>query len=352
MVHLSDEALGAIRANAPISRRAYAHVDGCVACRRALAAAGASLPARAGGGFPLRAALIAMAALIICAVAIAPVRALALGFVEIFEPRAIAFVPMTEADFADMRDVPDFSDLGDATQITQERRTETSDPRQVAAIAGYRPLAPQLANASAALGYTIIQPGIAQLTFNEAKAQAWAASKGIALKAMPSGMDGAIVRVAFAPIVIAGYSRDGARTGGTTWVARSATRGRRVPLRASHGWNMNDTAIVAQMPVPKVGSTGVSVRTIEDYLLSQPGVPPKLAAAFASLRDPATTLPIPVPVDRASMTPVFVDGVWGMELGDNTGLGAVVLWQRDGFIYGVAGAGTLDENVAIANSLR
>jgi hypothetical protein len=104
--------------------------------------------------------------------------------------------------------------------------------------------------------------------------------------------------------------------------------------------------------VPKVGSTGVSVRTIEDYLLSQPGVPPKLAAAFASLRDPATTLPIPVPVDRASMTPVFVDGVWGMELGDNTGLGAVVLWQRDGFIYGVAGAGTLDENVAIANSLR
>jgi hypothetical protein len=41
-----------------------------------------------------------------------------------------------------------------------------------------------------------------------------------------------------------------------------------------------------------------------------------------------------------------------MALGDNTGLGAGVVWQRDGFLYGVAGSRSERDILAIANSLR
>jgi hypothetical protein len=110
--------------------------------------------------------------------------------------------------------------------------------------------------------------------------------------------------------------------------------------------------VVVQMPVPRVASTGVSVARLASFMLSQPGIPPRVAAAFGALGDFSTTLPIPVPIDKAYTQPVIVDGVLGVGIGDDTGIGAAVVWQKRGILYGVFATRPAREVLAIANSLR
>jgi hypothetical protein len=110
--------------------------------------------------------------------------------------------------------------------------------------------------------------------------------------------------------------------------------------------------VVVQMPVPRVSSTGVSVARLASFMLSQPGIPPHVAAAFGALGDLSTTLPLPIPVDKAYAQPVFVDGVRGLGIGDDTGIGAAVVWQKNGMLYGVFATRTAHDVLAIANSLR
>jgi hypothetical protein len=353
--------LAALRDGHPVDRRTYDHVDACVGCRRSLAAGGQTLPLRpASRRAPgTRALVVAAAVLVFAIIAIAPVRSLALGFVEIFEPRTLAFVPMTSAEFAQMQDVPDFSQLGAARRLGANRDSVARDARSASAIAGYRVREPEMPNGATASQFQISSPGIEELTFSEAKAHAWAAGHTVTLRPMPPGMDGAVVRIAFGTIVVGQYrtSHEGPANGVVSGTAPTAyhSNGRRFVRsgpRTMTRYGMQDGIFVAQMPVPRVGSTGVSLQTIEAYLLSQPGVPPKLVAAFAALRDPLTTLPIPIPIDREFLQPAFVDGVWGMGIGDETGLGALIIWERDGFVYGVGGTGKASDILAIANTLR
>ena len=106
-----------------------------------------------------------------------------------------------------------------------------------------------------------------------------------------------------------------------------------------------------QAPAPRVYSTGASVRDIIDYLLVQPGVSPSLAAQIRAIGDPSTTLPIPIPVDREQAQTVWIGGSPALAVGDETGVGAVVIWERAGMVYGVAGPLRESELLAVANSL-
>ncbi len=110
--------------------------------------------------------------------------------------------------------------------------------------------------------------------------------------------------------------------------------------------------LVVQMPVPHVASSGVSLARLTSFMLTGPGVPPRVAAAFGALGDLSTTLPIPVPIDKAYTQPVFVDGVQGVGIGDDTGIGAAVIWQKNGMLYAVFAPRTARDVLAIANSLR
>jgi hypothetical protein len=163
---------------------------------------------------------------------------------------------------------------------------------------------------------------------------------------MPAGMDGSVVRIAFGPTVVTTYAKT-AETNGSFWVTVGGRR-----RHGMHTIPSSDGIVIAQMPVPKVGSTGISMAAIEHYMIDQPGVSPKLAAAFAALRDPSTTLLLPLPIDRRYAKPVFVDGVWGTGIGDDTGLGGGIVWERDGFVYAVGGMRTEHDLLAIANTLR
>ena len=78
----------------------------------------------------------------------------------------------------------------------------------------------------------------------------------------------------------------------------------------------------------------------------------ELKAAIQAIGDPSTTLLIPVPIEYATSTQVTVQGVDGVALGDNTGVGSGVVWVKDGYVYVVAGSIKRDDAVAIANNLN
>jgi hypothetical protein len=110
--------------------------------------------------------------------------------------------------------------------------------------------------------------------------------------------------------------------------------------------------IVAKSAVPVVTSTQVTAKQLEDYILSIPGLSPSLAAAIRSIGDPATTLPIPVPVEYATATKVSVNGDHGVALGDNTGLGSGVIWIHKANVFVVAGPLKQADGLTIAKNLK
>jgi hypothetical protein len=109
--------------------------------------------------------------------------------------------------------------------------------------------------------------------------------------------------------------------------------------------------VVAESSAPLATSTQVTVKQLEDYLVSIPGVSAQLRAAIKAIGDPSTTLPIPVPVEYATSSKVTVQGVGGVALGDNTGVGSGVIWVKHGVVYGVVGSVKLSDALDIANHL-
>jgi hypothetical protein len=108
--------------------------------------------------------------------------------------------------------------------------------------------------------------------------------------------------------------------------------------------------VIAQTRVPTVDSTGATAAELEDYLLSQPGVPPDIAAQIRAIKDPSSTLPIPIPKGLATTEQVQVNGVQGLLI--KAVLGAGVVWQKNGVIYAVGGQLTPEQVLAIATSLH
>jgi len=81
-------------------------------------------------------------------------------------------------------------------------------------------------------------------------------------------------------------------------------------------------------------------------------VSPALAAQIRAIGDPASTLPVPIPVGVAQAKNVSVHGTTGLFVGDSTGLGSGVIWVQNGLVYVVGGTLTESEVLAVANSLK
>jgi len=111
--------------------------------------------------------------------------------------------------------------------------------------------------------------------------------------------------------------------------------------------------IVGQAGELTVGVEGnVPLAELRDYLLGLPGLPPDTVRQLRAMQDWRTTLPIPVASDRIAWQETTIAGGPGLLLADNTGVGSAAIWQRDGRIYGVAGAARAAEIQRVADSLR
>jgi hypothetical protein len=254
-------------------------------------------------------------------------------FLSLFQPSQLAAVPVTASDVRSLAGLASYGSVTGGSSIIFEPEPNAADAGAAADLG--TPVVGDLpAGTTAAPQYAVVSGGVVTFTFSKDLAEAAAARAGGQLPAMPGGLDGSTLSVLVAPAVVVSYGVDPA----------SLLRGASLPS--------GQAFIVVETRTPTVTSTGVTVRQLEEYLLSVPGIPPAVASEIRALGDPTQAIPIPIPVDVASGSPVTVNGASGLLIGDSTGLGSAVIWQRNGVVYAIAGTLTSNEVLGIARSTR
>jgi hypothetical protein len=256
-------------------------------------------------------------------------------FLSLFQPSRFAAVPVTATDVRSLAGLTGYGTVSGGS--TPLRITPEPNAGAAAALAGIAAPAISLPSGVTSLpSYAVVDGTVVSFTFNSRLAAAAAARSGGQLPAMPSGLDGSTLSVSINPAVVVSYGLD---------VSSLYGGGGSLPS--------NGSAVVAiASRTPTVSSTGVTVETLENYLLSVPGIPAGVASEIRAIRDPEQTVPIPIPIDLASASAVNVNGSPGLLIGDSTDLGSVVLWQHTGVVYVVAGTVSADAALAIARSLH
>ncbi len=251
-----------------------------------------------------------------------------------YTPNTVTTVPVTVAD---MQALSQLSNYGTLTWTKQPQFQAATTAADAEALAGMT--APVVANlpsgVSTSITYGAMTQAQAVFTFSADKARAAAAAQGKSLPALPAGMDGATLTFTVGPAI-------GELFGELKQPAAGSD-----PSQLSL-----PQLVVLKSSAPSATSTQLTVTQIEDYVLAQPGITPELTAAVKAIGDPSTTLLIPIPVEYATSKDVTVQGAHGVALGDNTGVGAGVIWIKNGVVYVVAGSIKLDDAIGIANNLK
>jgi hypothetical protein len=255
------------------------------------------------------------------------VSGVAQSLVRIFEPKQIVAVQVSPSDFAKPGALLDYGQV--KWQPEPPKLQQLADAAAAQAQSGLPVLMPaSLPNGvSGPVSYGVVSRASGSLTFDAARLQASALKAGVHVSPMPSTVDGSTLVVNGGPALI------------EVWGFSSTTETANVP-----------TLVIAQTRVPTVDSNGATAAQLEDYLLSQPGVPPEIAAQVRAIKDPSTTLPIPIPKGMATTESVQVNGTSGLLI--KAVLGAGVVWVKNGVIYAVGGQLTPDQVLAIATSLH
>jgi hypothetical protein len=246
---------------------------------------------------------------------------------RIFEPHSIAAVQVSPSDFGGSNVLLDYGPVKWLPEAPTLR--QLSDPTAAQTASGLPVLMPASLprGVSGPVTFGVASHATGSLTFDAQRLRASAASKGVHVNPMPASINGSTLIVNGGPALVEVWG-----------------------LSASSGQAQVPTLVIAQTRIPTVDSTGGTTAQLEDYLLSQPGVPPDIAAQLRAIKDPSTTLPIPIPKGLATTEPVQVNGVSGLLI--KAVLGAGVVWEKNGVIYAVGGQLTSDQVLAIATSLH
>lgn len=254
----------------------------------------------------------------------------------IFEPKQVAAVPITAGDVASAMN--GLGSYGTLTWSTQPKPYDVPDLATAARDSGLAVLAPsQLPSgvSAATVHYGVMPKTTATFTFSAQRTRDSAAKLGRTPPPMPANIDGSRLFITGGPAVVQYYG-DGTQAAPAT----------------ADPFAMLPKLVIVEGSAPLVQSDGVTVEQLQQYLLAQPGITPQLAAEIRAIKDPSSTLPIPIPVDMATSKNVTVHGSPGVFVGDSTALGSAVIWQKGGVVYAVAGTLSEAQIMAVANSLR
>ena len=250
-----------------------------------------------------------------------------------FTPQTLTPVPVT---MADMESLSQLSAYGTVSWTKQPQPQIVTSADEAHTISGLP--VPKVASlptgVSSTVTYAAMGQATAVFTFSSAKAAAAAAQAGKTLPALPAGIEGAQLTVTVGPVVAEIYGNISKPAAGSDITQAALPQ-----------------LIVGETSAPVATSSQVTVVQFENYLLAQPGISPELKAAIKAIGDPSTTLPIPIPVQFATSSAVTIQGVQGLAMGDNTGVGAGVIWIKHGVVYGVIGTIKRDDAVNVANQL-
>ena len=278
----------------------------------------------------------AAAAAVMLALVLLTVSGVAETIITLFEPKQVVAVPITSADITGAAGLQTYGTL---TWSSPPRPYDVPSRSEAEKASGMKVLTPAElppGTSAATVRWGVMDRTTATFTFSAAQTQAAATRLNRTPPPMPSNIDGSKLFISGGPAVVQYYDD------GTAPKSPSGTD----PFASL------PRLIVAQGKGPLVQSDGVTVEQLQQYLLAQPGVSPQLAAQIKAIKDPSSTLPIPIPVDMATSKQVTVQGVQGVFVGDSTGLGSALIWSKDGVVYGVAVTLTESQILAVANSLH
>ncbi len=317
--------------------------DGAAALRRVRAA----LPAGARPRLMIRwnavRGLMSVAAVIVVIVGLST-SGLADSFLQIFEPKRFIAIPITESE---LRYLPYPQEYGTITwsgpgkdDWAGGRYTPTPDAAAARSASGLEVRVPRYLPANAgSVQYRSLGPARMTFTFNAQMARDAAARRGKAPPPMPAEVDGASLYIDVGPLVM------------TTYYAKSQSGPAYGPGFGGPVGYGAPVAIVIEARPPVVSSDRLTVTQLRDYLLRQPGISRQLADQIKAVAQPESTLPVPVPFDRAMTRTVNVNGKDALIIGDSTGAGSVVFWRDGNVVRAVGGPLTEREVLDIARSV-
>ena len=177
----------------------------------------------------------------------------------------------------------------------------------------------------------VLPAGTARFTFDQAKARAHYAATGRPNVQLPDRFDGASLVVHTPATVVLQYG------------------GSANPRAFPAGLGL----LVGQAEALTIEVQGnVNLEEMRAFLLGLPGLSRETLRQIQAIDDWQNTLPIPIPADNVNWQRTTVAGASGLLLGDNGGLGSIVIWQKDGRLYGVGGVAPAREVQRVANGLR
>jgi hypothetical protein len=100
-----------------------------------------------------------------------------------------------------------------------------------------------------------------------------------------------------------------------------------------------------------MGTEGnVSLSEMRDFLLGLPGLPADTVRQLRGINDWQNTLPVPLPADQVQWKTTSIQGLQGLVVYDNSGIGSAAIVQSGGHIYGWAGSLKATELLHVANN--
>ncbi len=255
---------------------------------------------------------------------------------SLFQPTQIRAVSVTPADMKAVHALPPLEAFGTIRGTRVPGVDEVASADEAAQDAGFALRLPASVPASVGkdVHYQVTQRARTSFTFSQAKAAGWAREHKVALRPLPSGLNGATYTATVRPIALVTY--------GTLPKGRQSHRGPRHDVFLA----------IVQAPLPTVTSSGATLQALTDWFGSQPGIPPRLLAQIKALGDPAQTLPIPVRFNEQTASKIDVDGAQGLAIGDETGIGSAIVWTKNGRLFAVAGTLPQSTILALANNLK
>jgi hypothetical protein len=244
-------------------------------------------------------------------------------WLPIFRTERISAVGFSTADLTAL---PDLSAVGDVAVSGQPDVHEVPDA--AAATAQTHLDVPEVTSLPSGVNgapvYQVADKVSATFTFSADRAARAAKEVGKALPPPPPGLDGSRVRLVAGPGVAGVWSQSSG-----------------IPA-----------LVVGRAVAPTAFSSGVSFETVRDYLLSLPGIPPRVADQLRSFSADGSTLPLPVPADEFKTSTAQVNGLPATVLTTHDRTAAAVVWVDHGLVTAVAGSLNADEVLSIARGLR
>lgn len=283
-------------------------------------------------------ALVA-AALIVAAIlvlSLPPTRALAQDFLNLFRVQRFATISIDPQRIQELEnlnlDAEKLLSRNSAHVVEPKKPVKVASVQEASERAGFAVAVPATVPNGATLQVMVQDAGSAEFTADTAQLNELLTLVGVTDTQVPEALNGAQIKVAKPASVMLEYkSKEGKFS-------------------------------VMQSPSPQVElPAGVELKQLGEIALRVLGLSPTEARDFAAKVDWNTTFLIPIPANAGEVRQVNINGAEGLMLMSNGSAqkfrGAsngdtVILWAKDGMVYGLSGNANSMDLLEIANSVQ